>query len=217
MVECSVLELRQYTVHAERRDDLVALFDRHFVDSQEACGARIFGQFRDVERPDRFVWLRGFASMDTRPSALDAFYGSPVWKEHSAAANACMVDVDDVLLLRPILPLAGLESRPDGVQDEATAVICAEILTLRDPLPVPDARAVLEQRATEEALLGAFVEEPAPNNWPALPVRSGEHLLVTITRGTPTDLGPALHDLFGVQSQARQALRLAPTPGSRLR
>lgn len=216
MTRCEVLELRQYTVHPERRDDLVALFDRHFVDGQEACGARIFGQFRDLERPDRFVWLRGFESMDARPAVLDAFYGSPVWKEHSAAANACMVDVDDVLLLRPILPLTGLEVRPVDMHAGRGPVICAEILTFRDPLPLPGARAVVEQCAIAENRLGAFVEEPAPNNWPALPVRSGEHLLVTITRGAPSDLGSGLHDLLGARPQARQVLRLAPTPGSRL-
>lgn len=217
MPVCGVLELRQYTVHVRQREDLIALFDRHFVDGQEACGATIFGQFRDAERPDRFVWLRGFESMDVRPSVLDAFYGSPLWKEHSAAANACMVDVDDVLLLRPVLPLPDTGSGADRTPDRAAAEICVEILVLSDPLPVPDAHAAFQQWAGDDTLLGAFVEEPAPNNWPALPVRSGEHVLVTITRGAPADLRPALHDVLGVQAEARQVLRLEPAPASRLR
>jgi hypothetical protein len=34
-----VAELRQYTLHGGRRDELIALFDREFVESQEAAGA----------------------------------------------------------------------------------------------------------------------------------------------------------------------------------
>ena len=44
---CPVLELRRYTVHPGTRDTLVRLFDREFVETQEAVGMRIVGQFRD--------------------------------------------------------------------------------------------------------------------------------------------------------------------------
>src|SRR5919199_1692664 len=87
-----VLELRQYTLHPGRRDELIELFDREFVESQEAVGAQVLGQFRDLDDQDRFVWLRGFADMATRGRALPAFYGGPVWREHSAKANATMID-----------------------------------------------------------------------------------------------------------------------------
>ena len=56
---CPVIELRQYTPPGQR-DVLIDLFDRHFVESQEAAGMTIVGQFRDRRRPDRFVWIRGF-------------------------------------------------------------------------------------------------------------------------------------------------------------
>ena len=92
-VLCSpVVELRQYTLHPGQRDTLIDLFDREFVESQEALGARIIGQFRDLDHPNRFVWLRGFQDMPTRREALQAFYSGPVWKAHSAAANATMLD-----------------------------------------------------------------------------------------------------------------------------
>ena len=39
--------------------------------------------------------------MATRAQALEAFYDGPVWKEHRDAANATMIDSDNVLLLRP--------------------------------------------------------------------------------------------------------------------
>jgi hypothetical protein len=54
-------------VFGGRRDTLIELFDREFVIPQERLGLRLFGQFRDLGDPDRFVWLRGFASWEERP------------------------------------------------------------------------------------------------------------------------------------------------------
>src|SRR5471030_2209436 len=98
----AVLELRQYTLHPGHRDELIALFEREFVETQEAVGSHVLGTFRDLDAPDRFVWLRGFADMAARADALGAFYGGPAWQRHRDAANATMVDSDDVLLLRPL-------------------------------------------------------------------------------------------------------------------
>ncbi|HZW91216.1 MAG TPA: NIPSNAP family protein, partial [Myxococcaceae bacterium] len=100
MVSCSVVELRQYTLHPGQRETLVSLFEREFIEPQEAVGIRVLGQFEDLDAPDRFVWFRGFASMDARREALTRFYGGKVWAWHRDAANATMVDSDDVLLLR---------------------------------------------------------------------------------------------------------------------
>ena len=63
---------------------------------------QVLGQFRDLDDPDSFVWLRGFSDMPTRKRALEAFYGGPTWKQHAGAANATMIDSDNVLLLRPV-------------------------------------------------------------------------------------------------------------------
>ena len=97
---CPVVELRQYTLHSGKRDVLIDLFDREFVETQEAVGVKAIGQFRDLDHPDRFVWLRGFPDMTSRAKALTDFYGGPVWKAHREAANATMIDSDNVLLLR---------------------------------------------------------------------------------------------------------------------
>src|SRR3546814_4874872 len=104
----AVLELRQYTLRPHTRDTLIALFDSTFVESQEAVGMSVLGQFRDLDDPERFVWLRGFPDMARRPASLAAFYGGPVWAAHRDAARATMVDTDDVLLLRPARPGTGL-------------------------------------------------------------------------------------------------------------
>src|SRR5436190_3267848 len=72
---CPVVELRQYTLHPGMRDTLIELFDREFVESQEALGMKIIGQFRDADNPNRLVWLRGFRDMPSRAQALKDFYG----------------------------------------------------------------------------------------------------------------------------------------------
>src|ERR671931_2103323 len=103
---CGVVELRRYALRRGQRETLIELFDREFVETQEAVGMSILGQFRDLDDPDSFVWMRGFADMNARREALESFYGGPVWKTHARAANATMIDSDNVLLLRPV---AGLE------------------------------------------------------------------------------------------------------------
>ena len=49
--------------------------------------------------------------MTARHAALTAFYGGPVWARHRDAANATMIDSDDVLLLHPLRPAGGFPQR----------------------------------------------------------------------------------------------------------
>src|SRR5213082_1172039 len=104
---CPIVELRQYTLHPGKRDVLIDLFDREFVESQEALGMKVIGQFRDLDNPNRFVWLRGFRDMPSRAQALTDFYGGLVWKAHREAAIATMIDSDNELLLCPAKPPSG--------------------------------------------------------------------------------------------------------------
>jgi len=170
----SVIELRQYTLHPGQRDVLIELFEREFVEPQEAAGLRVVGTFRDLDDPDRFVWLRGFADMAARPGALAAFYDRPVWQRHRAAANATMVDSDDVLLLRAVDPRAQV-----GAAGLVTATIC--------PLggaASGDRVAAFERQLRPHWLaagadwVAGFVTETGANNFPRLPVREGEAVIV---------------------------------------
>ena len=83
------------------RDTLIGIFDRHLVEGQEVEEMVIIGQFRDLDNPDSFVWLRGFADMEARKRALTGFYSGPVWLANRDAANATMLRFDNVLLLKP--------------------------------------------------------------------------------------------------------------------
>jgi hypothetical protein len=49
---CPVVELRQYTFRHGQRDVLIELFDPEFIESQEAVGMEVIGQFRDLDRPE---------------------------------------------------------------------------------------------------------------------------------------------------------------------
>jgi hypothetical protein len=69
---CPIVELRQYRLNPEQRDVLIDLFDREFVESPEALGMKIIGQFRDLDNPNRFAWLRGFWDMPSRAQARRA-------------------------------------------------------------------------------------------------------------------------------------------------
>ncbi len=40
-----IVELRQYTLHPGQRDVLIELFERAFIEVQEAGGATVIGQF----------------------------------------------------------------------------------------------------------------------------------------------------------------------------
>jgi hypothetical protein len=167
--ECNVVELRRYTLHPGRRDELIELFEREFVASQEEAGICLLGRFRDNAADDQFVWLRGFRSMEERFVALSTFYAGPAWAQHRDAANATMIDSDDVLLLQPTFRAAG---RP--VDDEPVVLV-----TIADVSAVPagDRAAVLPPAART---LARFESLHVQNDFPRLPVRDAD-VVVSIT------------------------------------
>jgi hypothetical protein len=239
---CPVVELRQYTLHPQRFDGFVALFDREFVESQEAVGITVIGQFRDLDDPDRFVWLRGFPDMASRAQALEAFYGGALWKSLREEANANFIDTDNVLLLKPVsadasFHLAGLQRAPVGSVATTQQLVVATIWSI-DPTDA-NAFAGWFEREVKPSLADAgiapaawFVTERARNTFPKLPVREGEQVLVWV--GTFADrqrgetalralhASPRWRDAIAPELQRRlkaapQVLRLEPTARSRLR
>jgi hypothetical protein len=167
---------------------LIELFDREFVETQEDVGMRVMGQFRDLGDPDRFVWLRGFADMSSRPEGLQAFYGGPIWAAHRNVANATMIDSDNVLLLRPAWDGAELPFNQDArAARDAIALppgmLDATVFHLKEPADsglIQFCRSSMSEvlRRGGAKALGWYVTESAPNNFPRLPVREGESVLV---------------------------------------
>ena len=223
--DMTIVELRQYTLHPGRRGDLVALFDRKLVEPQEQHGLQVIGTFVDLEDPDRFVWLRGFPDMPSRKAGLEAFYDGPVWQAHKHAANATMIDSDDVLVLRPTRPFA---AGPAGV-------VVVTVLSLAQPaeqgfLAWYEDWVEPVLAAAGSATIALLVTDPSPNTFPRLPVRQGEWVHVRIA-GFASAAALVEHQAalaatpgwaeLASQLAARtvrepQVLLLSPTPRSRL-
>jgi quinol monooxygenase YgiN len=181
-----IVELRQYTLHPGHRDDLIDLFERELLQPQQAAGMQVIGQFRDPDRPDRFVWLRGFADMEMRRQALGDFYGGPSWKRYRTEANATMIDSDNVLLLHPAEPGSGFElpdAAPSPAAAPAPALVVAALHYFDAPVSLRFLAYFHQQRqpllaAMGATTLGSFVSDYSKNTFPALPVREGEHVFV---------------------------------------
>jgi hypothetical protein len=205
----TIFELRDYTLHPGQRDVLVALFEREFVESQEVLGARIVGTFRNLDAPDHFVWIRSFADMAARRAALTAFYGGPVWREHRAAANATMIDSDNVHLLHPVgAPLRLPSHRPPPESFEPGAAMFA-VDIFANPR---DERDVQSCAVKDARVVACFATERSPNNFPSLPVRQ-DPVFVTLRRFERRQRVPPIAML----PPPSQILRLDPTPRSLLR
>lgn len=189
---CPVVELRQYTLVPGGRDVLISLFERHFIESQEATGMTVIGQFRDLNNPDRFVWLRGFADMVSRAHQLEEFYGGPIWKKYREAANATMIDSDNVLLLRPARTNSGfgLENRKrprHGNKENPNGLVVAIICHLGgnthgDVLRLFECNFEPKLTSLGASILATFVSKNHPNTFPTLPVREGVNVFVSFSR-----------------------------------
>jgi|SRR5450432_4195400 hypothetical protein len=238
---CPIVELRQYTLHPNMLDGFIQLFEREFIETQEAVGIKVIGHFRDQDDPNRFVWLRGFPDMPARAAALQAFYGGPVWKAHREQANANFTDTDNVLLLRPVsaaaeFSLADSRRPPTGTRAPAKGMVVSTVYYFDAPVSADFARFFRQQLNPELAKAGISVTaeletEPGANNFPRLPVREGENVFIWIARFTTADSYAAslarleqsrrwreaiAPELARRLKSAPQVLRLTPAPRSLL-
>jgi hypothetical protein len=225
-----------------RRDELIRLFEREFIESQEAVGIQVIGQFHDLDDPNRFVWLRGFHDMPARAESLHAFYSGPVWQAHREAANATMIDSDNVLLLRPPyggsgFAFNGTNRPPLGSRARQDGCIAATIYYFASPVGSDFIRyfeTVMKPVLTEAAapVLAYFVTEDSPNTFPQLPVREDEHAFVWFAGFSDQDAYKRhvsrlresefwkedVESFLKTRLQSKpEVLRLTPTPRSWLR
>ncbi|MGO1073498.1 NIPSNAP family protein [Lysobacter sp. CA199] len=240
--EDAVIELRQYRMNPGRREDLIELFEREFIESQEALGMHVIGHFRDLDDGDRYTWMRGFPDHAVRAASLDAFYSGPTWKRHREAANATLLDNDDVLMLKPARPDSGFaraarEREPVGSRARADEVMIAGLCALNAPAHdgflarfERDFAPLLSEGGAR--LQAVYVTDATPNGYPRLPVREGEQVLAWFAsypdeatqrdHAARLDADPrwraALADaMLGELKQVPQRRRLSPAARSELR
>jgi hypothetical protein len=180
--------------------------------------------------------------MPQRATALNEFYSGRSWKAHSGEANATMVDVDNVLLLRPVSAHTGFPApaadRPPVTHTAPPSSLVLVTIYYGDRPFDEEFLCFFEERVrprlieTGAAPLACFQTEYAENNFPALPVREGEHVFVWFARfAGPDQLDRHLEALNQSPQWTKEAqsalsarlvavpqqLRLAPTARSLLR
>ena len=130
--------------------------------------------------------------MPLRAQALKDFYGGPIWKAHREAANATMIDSDNVLLFHPATPTSGFllgnKERPRVGADEARSELIVATIYYFDA-PVDSGFVQFFDKTVKPALIGSgatvlayFETEHSENTFPALPVREGENVFVWFAR-----------------------------------
>lgn len=176
-----VYELRRYRLQANKREALIELFEREFVETQVEVGMTLHGFYRDVNDADAFVWMRSFFDMQKRANALAAFYGGDVWKKWGSEANATMLNSDNVLLLKS----AGHEVAFSSSYSHR-GIVTISVCSLAPNREMDFAaewqnkvRPVLE--ASGARIDASFVTERSPNSFPRLPVREGETVFVWVS------------------------------------
>ena len=219
---------------------MIEIFDESFVEGQEAQAMHIAGQFRDLDDPDRFVWLRGFADLPARADALNRFYYGPVWRARSTEANATMLDSDNALLLKPIelgpaYPAFDAPRPPTGATDIPTSVVAGSVYHRSSPddgfveFFTGQIAPILADTGAD--LAATFETLAAENNFPALPLRDETVLAWFATfkddaaytghrrqlEASRTWQNKVLPEIVCRSAAAPQVLRLRPTSRSQFR
>lgn len=234
-----VIELRNYLLADNARSDFIRYFEEHFLVSQRDVGMQPLGQFAVVDAPNRFAWIRGFDDMWTRRRGLESFYGGAFWQAHRAEANAMMREHHDVHLLRPLGPTDALTgglsledrmSEPPGVVPPHTGLVVVDFYRT-EPAALRRLVEAFEQRWRETLvarghhILGHFVAELTPNDYPRLPVVQDPGLLAVLSvyrdREHRAGLGDAAAGIPGdvrtLLSAEVTSLSLRPTARSLIR
>src|SRR6185436_19147807 len=139
--------------------------------------------------------------MAARERMLGEFYFGPVWQAHRDEANPLLVDNDNVLLMRS--PAAAPHpARIDAARAVGTfqresvpGLVILHLCTLwKDPADPDDGFARFFEHEVAPVIeaaglpvIGTFVPERSPNNFPRLPVREGEKLFAWMTRAADAD------------------------------
>lgn len=93
-----IVEVRSYRIKPGRRDEFIRFFETRSVPALRSHGMKILGPLLDLENPNKFVFLRGFPSMDERERMKNDFYEGDLWKNELEAIAMPMIDSYDVIL-----------------------------------------------------------------------------------------------------------------------
>jgi hypothetical protein len=179
------------------RDSFIDNFEAHYLEEIERFGALAMGQFRVVDDPDRFVWLRGYPDMLRREPSLRGFYAGEVWKRHGPISMALFLRPLTVRLLRPLegtdltagrTLAAALSAFAAGTCSVETGVVVVDIFrgaerSSRDELVNLLRRSVPPLEGRDSEMRGLLVAEERQDGWDEEVIRDvHEVVLVTAHR-----------------------------------
>jgi len=173
-----VLEVRNYLLKPNLADAFSDFFHTKFVEPMQKLGGYTLGEFKIENSNDRFVWLRGFKDMNTRVKFLNDFYcESSVWKENGNAANAMMINSDNVYLLKPLYKSSNLKTNK-GIT-VIDFYICNS--TLEQVIKLFGEEYIPFLNSINSIDISFWISEMKENDFPRLPVFQDKNLLVSIT------------------------------------
>jgi hypothetical protein len=178
--------------------------------------------------------------MPLRATELTAFYSGDVWHAHREEANASIDDAGNVLLLEaasPALRFSDIPARPDAADSHAHVgfvVVTLYYTAMNNPgaFGTQFDRSLRPLAEADGArTLAAYVTSAQENNFPKLPVRSGEHIFVWVSTFANADAYTAYQARLSADkswmaswnstrtqlTRDPEVLRLSPTARSRLR
>lgn len=186
----TVIELRSYPMRPLFRDSFIDNFEAHYLEEIERFGALVLGQFRVMDDPDCFVWLRGYSEMSRREPSLRGFYSGEVWKRHGEISMALFLRPLTVRLLRPLAgtdltagaTLAStLSAFAAGTCSVETGVIVIDTLRVSDSGRRDKLEEVLRNATLGNAdseLRGLLVAEERTDGWEEDAIRDVQELIM---------------------------------------
>ena len=93
-----IVEIRSYRITPGKRDEFIKFFEERSAPALQSHGMKVVGPFIDLENPNKFVFLRGFPSMDDLHRMKNEFYDGRLWKEELEQIAMPMLESYDVML-----------------------------------------------------------------------------------------------------------------------
>ena len=93
-----IVEVRSYRITPGKRDEFIEFFKTRSVPALQSHGMKVIGPLIDLENPNKFVFLRGFPSMQDLHRMKEDFYEGKLWKEELEAIAMPMLESYDVML-----------------------------------------------------------------------------------------------------------------------
>ena len=183
-----VLELRNYLLRPGHRDEFITGFETKIIDTLNARGNLVLGQFTVKGSPDNFFWIRGFKDMQTRLTCLKGFYSSEYWSKHVYIPQAHVINYNNVYLLKPVDILTGKKDSINFNFDwfgKQKGIVVVELIIANERLSqllnFMGSKFDPIVRSAGTINMSYWISELTPNDYPDLPAFQDKNLLVCIS------------------------------------